>query len=365
MIFAGLTPERVFSEYLSAERYQECCDQIWSTDKRALKATDKCPPKPGALLYAKADHTLPLFEQLKKRRARVTLVTAESDVMIDEQRASTAPPQVAAWFSTNAAANWVRPLPLGLGNSYCQVTNKAPALAEALAEAKPERDKLLYVNFRASTNPAVREPLLAAYAARRHESWLTVQTESVDPLDFLREMTQHKFVLCPAGNGLDSHRIWEALYTGTIPVVQHHTVFRDFHDLPIMFVDDLANVRDEDLRGFLKDAAGRPWNVEKLFVPYWASALSQERAALGKSKVSLGRFVSARLQQRPRVKRGTDREISALFLSDGKSLLSEAQFEPVQLYRHQLRTPLGFSVRRKRPPMERFPSGGGAWLNSI
>ena len=359
MIFAGLTPERVFSEYLSAERYQECCDQIWSTDKRAGKATDKSPPKAGALLYAKADHTLPLFEQLKKRRARVTLVTAESDVTIDEQRASTAPPQIGVWFSTNAAAKGVRPLPLGLGNSYCQVTNKAPALAEALAAAGAERSKLLYVNFRASTNPAVREPLLAAYGSRLHEPWLTVRHESVAPPDFLREMTQHKFVLCPAGNGLDSHRIWEALYTGTIPVVQHHTVLRDFHDLPIMFVDDLAKVRDEDLRVFLKDAAGRPWNVEKLFVPYWACALSQERAALGKSKVSLSRFISARLPRCPRVKRGTERGISALFLSDGRSLLSEAQFEPFQLHRHQLRTTLGFSFRCKRLHMERFSSGGG------
>ena len=359
MIFEGLTPERVRADYLCAERYQECCDQIWSADRRADCSPDNRAPSAGSLVYAKADHTLTLFERLKKSRARVVLVTAESDRTIDETAASAASPQVAVWFSTNAAAKWVRPLPLGLGNSYCRVTNKAPALAEALAAAGAERSKLLYVNFRASTNPAVREPLLAAYGSRLHEPWLTVRHESVAPPDFLREMTQHKFVLCPAGNGLDSHRIWEALYTGTIPVVQHHTVLRDFHDLPIMFVDDLAKVRDEDLRVFLKDAAGRPWNVEKLFVPYWASALSQERAALGKSKVSLSRFISARLPRCPRVKRGTDRGISALFLSDGRSLLSEAQFEPFQLHRHQLRTTLGFSFRCKRLHMERFASGGG------
>jgi hypothetical protein len=298
MIFAGLTPERVLSEYLSAERYQASCDKIWSTDRRSHKATDKSSPQAGALLYAKADHTLPLFEQLKKRRARVALVTAESDVMIDEQRASTAPPQVAAWFSTNAAAKWVRPLPLGLGNSYCQVTNKAPALAEALAAAKPERDKLLYVNFRASTNPAVREPLLAAYAARRHESWLTVKTESVDPPEFLREMTQHKFVLCPPGNGVDSHRIWEALYTGTIPVVQHHTVFRDFLDLPIMFVDDLARVREENMLVFLGRASSASWNLLKLFSPWWVSGLHAARHDHWNSLISWREFICARLPWR-------------------------------------------------------------------
>ena len=295
MIFAGLTPERVLADYLSAERYQACCDQIWSTDKRSHRATDKSSPQAGAVVYAKADHTLPLFEQLKRRRARITLVTAESDELIDKQRASTAPPQVGVWFSTNAAAKWVRPLPLGLGNSYCQVTNKAPALAEALAAAGVERSKLLYVNFRASTNPAVREPLLAAYDSRLHEPWLTVRRESVEPPDFLREMTQHKFVLCPAGNGLDSHRIWEALYTGTIPVLQHHTIFRDFHDLPIMFVDDLAKVREQDLLAFLEKAANTSWNLEKLFFPYWETAVGNRRVTEDCTKISILRFLASRL----------------------------------------------------------------------
>ena len=294
MIFEGLTPERVRADYLCAERYQECCDQIWSADRRAHCSPDNRAPSAGSLVYAKADHTLTLFERLKKSRARVVLVTAESDRTIDETAASAASPQVAVWFSTNAAAKWVRPLPLGLGNSYCRVTNKAPALAEALAAAGAERSKLLYVNFRASTNPAVREPLLAAYGSRLHEPWWTVRHESVAPPDFLREMTQHKFVLCPAGNGLDSHRIWEALYTGTIPVVQHHTVFRDFHDLPIMFVDELATVREEDLLAFLGRASSASWNLHKLFSPCWASGLHAARHDHSHSRISWREFLSAR-----------------------------------------------------------------------
>jgi hypothetical protein len=233
---------------------------------------------------------------LKKSRARIALVTAESDRTIDDSVASTAPPQVASWFSTNASVQWVRPLPLGLGNSYCQVTNKAPALAEALSKSGP-REKLLYINFRPSSNPAVREPLLADWAARRHEPWVTVCTEAIAPQDFLHEMTQHKFVLCPPGNGIDSHRIWEALYTGTIPVVQNNSVFRDFASLPILFVDDLAEVNKGLLERAWAEMNRRTWSLDLLFAPAW-----QERVAGAKKELfgrraylGMGAFIFSRL----------------------------------------------------------------------
>lgn len=297
MIFEGLTPQRVCADYLNAERYQECCDQIWSTDRRAGRSPDHHAPSAGSLVYAKADNTLPLFERLKKSRARIALVTAESDRTIDDSVASTAPPQVGSWFSTNASAQWVRPLPLGLGNSYCQVTNKALALAEALAKSGP-REKLFYINFRPSSNPAVREPLLADWAARRHEPWVTVRTEPVAPDAFLHEMTRHKFVLCPPGNGIDSHRIWEALYTGTIPVVQNDPVFREFRDLPIMFVDNLARVGSDELTAFLQRSAGVAGEIDKMFLPFWASAISNSRSAAAARKVSLFDFLRARMPRR-------------------------------------------------------------------
>jgi hypothetical protein len=33
---------------------------------------------------------------------------------------------------------------------------------------------------------------------------------------------RYKYVICPRGNGIDTHRVWEALYLGVVPVV-HHT----------------------------------------------------------------------------------------------------------------------------------------------
>lgn len=38
--------------------------------------------------------------------------------------------------------------------------------------------------------------------------------------DYMRNMARYKYVLCPMGNGLDTHRFWEAQVCGCIPVIR-------------------------------------------------------------------------------------------------------------------------------------------------
>ena len=86
------------------------------------------------------------------------------------------PPQIAHWFSTNIQTKDDRlsALPLGLANSYCNITLKAPLIA---AHSRPfaERSCWLYVNFRTTSNPAVREPAMHHFRSLRNADWLTVE----------------------------------------------------------------------------------------------------------------------------------------------------------------------------------------------
>lgn len=40
-----------------------------------------------------------------------------------------------------------------------------------------------------------------------------------DPFTNLCRVALHKFCICPEGNGIDTHRFWEALYVKTVPIV--------------------------------------------------------------------------------------------------------------------------------------------------
>jgi len=74
--------------------------------------------------------------------------------------------------------------------------------------------------------------------------------------EYLSELSEHYFCLCPRGNGLDSHRFWESLYLGVIPVIVNnsHTSSKNFVDylkkffgesLPFVEItsDDLESVK--------------------------------------------------------------------------------------------------------------------------
>ena len=268
----GFKASRVRTEFLSAEQYMNCCDQVWSTDRRSTRAVNPDRPHQGSLLYAKRDHVKKLFPLLGQRRARVALITAEADESVgaDEK----IPRQIASWFSTNACHPDVFPLPLGLGNSYCKVTAKADLLASAAGTTKTG---LLYVNFRPETNPQVRVPLWESYGEGVREGWATRCAGESSREDFVTAMAAHRFVLCPRGNGIDTHRMWEALYVGTIPVVERHMALEAFSDLPILFVDRLDGIT----RNFLEESYGqmtsRNWNWEKLFLPWWRHRFEEER----------------------------------------------------------------------------------------
>jgi hypothetical protein len=264
MFWPGFDSDRVRKNFLSAERFMECCDQVWSTDRRSSRITDRRRPESGSIVYAKRDHAAHLFQQLKRRRNRVVLVTSESDDGVEPSEVI--PAQIAAWFSTNTTHQGVQPLPLGLGNSYCRVTAKADLLADLSGR---EKKSLLYVNFRPETNPLIRRSLWESFGSSDWEGCCTRHAGNVSQEEYVSSMSSHRFVLCPRGNGIDTHRMWEALYLGTIPVVKYHPALASFHDLPILFVDVLEGLAPGFLEAKYQEMFQNKWNWEKLFMPWW------------------------------------------------------------------------------------------------
>ena len=275
----------------------DCADVVWSVDRRSSRPCFQGPIPAGSLVYAKRDHVGAIFQHLRRSRSRAVVVTSESDDPILNGSRNQAPPQVVSWFSTNSFDPGVDSIPLGLGNSYCGLTAKAADLARVAGLHLP-RDKWLLVNFRPRTNPSVRGPLLQHYRA---SGWATVE-EGLDPEACLQAMASHRFVLCPAGNGVDTHRLWEALYLGAIPIVEKHPALQAFADLPILQVDDLAALDGPRLEKEYGDFLSRPRNLAKLFFPHWEGVLKDALARLRQepAKLSFSRFLSGWISLRKR-----------------------------------------------------------------
>jgi hypothetical protein len=248
----------------------------------------------GAVVFCKIDEIFCFFESLRLTRRKVILVTGQGDFPCDKFRQKYLPNNVVRWFATNVthAHSRVTALPLGLGAPLSPTTLTEEAIATRRGDHLP-REKWLYVNFRPETNPKVRKPVFDHFRNNRCD-WITFQA----PLDrgsnfnFLDEIMRHRFVLCPPGNGVDTHRMWEVLLAGAIPVVLRSQAITPFESLPILFVDDYREVTQE----FLQNAWTRirvPEETPKMmFADYWSEKIAQAKQALkGREQMGLAEWM--------------------------------------------------------------------------
>jgi hypothetical protein len=66
----------------------------------------------------------------------------------------------------------------------------------------------------------------------------------------------YSFELCPEGNGLDTHRFYEALFLNTIPIVKRNSLEIMYRKFPCVIVDDWNEITEEKCiiwRNELKD----------------------------------------------------------------------------------------------------------------
>jgi hypothetical protein len=135
------------------------------------------------------------------------------------------------WFAVNVDMDHpkLRPIPLGI-NAFAQGVQLNDVLQEYQGKGFPPKhaDKLLLLSFANFTNP-LRSVAWAHFCGPEKSRWVSCvakpegwsyvwDNEMLDGF-YRRFMAPHKFLLCPPGAGPDTHRVWEALYLRTVPIV--------------------------------------------------------------------------------------------------------------------------------------------------
>ena len=101
----------------------------------------------------------------------------------------------------------------------------------------------------------------------KDKPWATVAPH-LDYEQYLQGIQNHRFILCPSGNGIESARNWETLYMKRIPVLKRHPYLEEmFKDFPAVFVDDFSQVTEELLNNYIK--IPMDIDMQKLSLDYW------------------------------------------------------------------------------------------------
>jgi hypothetical protein len=204
------------------------------------------------------------------------LVTGYSDHPIsDTELDLLEQPNLKAWFANNINIRHpkLHAVPLGLPNEVDYAIQGNTRAIYEVAQSPKVIKNLAYMNFKIETFPAERRKVSDMFSGK---PWVTKGGLNCDVdghKQYLKDIQSHKFCICPRGNGFDSHRMMEALYLGTIPVVKRCVAVEQFGDLPILFIDDWNQVTEEFLHMKYDEIMKRSYNLDRLCVSYWLKAI--------------------------------------------------------------------------------------------
>jgi len=163
------------------------------------------------------------------------------------------------WFATNIEHSHpkLRAIPIGITNDTDEshlhrIYGDKTGMLEVASEPRDLSLRPIYANFKTETYRVEREPLKEALSTL---PWVDMGTPIDSPdgrREFLRAIRNHKFVVCPRGNGVDTHRLWETLYMGSIPIVRRCPTVAQWDDLPVCFVDDWDSITGPGAPEFLE-----------------------------------------------------------------------------------------------------------------
>jgi len=178
-------------------------------------------------------------------------------------------PSLRAWFANNVAFEHPRlfAVPLGIGDPTRAHGDAASVLRAARAGDHP-KSRLLEVSFDVKTNPAERLRCLA-------ETGLELDAPASTSA-YLERLAASYFCVAPPGNGIDTHRVWEALYLRTIPVVTRSVLSEQHPDLPLIVLEDWSQFRSIQLSPALYASTWGEWDPAELGLDRYLRRVSRK-----------------------------------------------------------------------------------------
>jgi hypothetical protein len=234
------------------------------------------------------------FNQIKNNPKPVILITANADLTIDDYLVNSAPQNLHRWFAQNGTSSnpKLTIIPEGLQPSYQSKTGDIgypiASVKENILSSLPEitPTKFIYANFAVGTNPSFRQPVKDLCSNIEFIDWdENINFSSYESYNnentikyFYEKIKDYRATVCPIGNGLDTHRVYETLYCGRIPItfnkILHHKLYQHYPIVLLERVEDLSNY--ELLDSLITKEENKIWDKNLLDFSYWEKLIIDE-----------------------------------------------------------------------------------------
>ena len=277
----------VYSESLTKKQYENLVlpdhKIIFEDDYYIIYKISSFELKENDVIYCNNYFYKDLFQLLSKVKTfkNIKLITGQTDENITKRVFKLKPECVSEWYAPNI--NYydksLISIPIGLANDHPKNLNYENFKSLKRNDNKNEK---VYLNFEVNTNFFYRTKILKKLSDL---NWIEIERQKVNLNEYVKKLNTFKYILCPEGNGIDTHRVWESIYAGAIPVVKKNIFYEQIKDLPIVMVDELDEINFDQIQNQCKKL--NAINEEKLSINWWIDKIKSSNFKNNKNSIKL------------------------------------------------------------------------------
>jgi len=242
------------------------------------------------IIFCKTDFLKDEFKKIAKLKNEVVLISGNGDEGIGSSLTSIMPDNIRLWYCQNKLTYHEKlvSLPIGLENTsvnkrkghgvaWPHAIKKINILNEIFdSKETPVPSKFLYANFNTQTNATYRNPIREICMGTPFINW---DEPSLNYADFIQNVLDHEATICPAGNGIDTHRLYEVLYCKRIAITVKtgdYPVYNElYRNLPIVILNHVEELEDRDkLLELIAVAQQKKENLDLIDFNYWRNSIA-------------------------------------------------------------------------------------------
>ena len=182
------------------------------------------------VIFVKTDDLPNFYNKIFNYNIDITnkiIITHNSDYEVDSKYLNVLN-NVKKLYSQNCLVQHknLTPIPIGIENSMWfdhEILHKIRIRKDI------EKEKGIYFYFSISTHFSRNE----CYEKLKNK---LIWNNKLSKEEYFIELKKHKYAICPRGNGIDTHRIWECLYLDVIPIMLKSD-YLGIDNLPIIYLN--------------------------------------------------------------------------------------------------------------------------------
>ena len=217
------------------------------------------------IVYCQLDYLEVLFRLIKKLNfSNIKIVSTQADRKINKRLFDKKPSCISKWYSINV--DYKHPQLISIPLGIASYRNTKSVIFSDFSDPLINNDinQTFYTNFNINTNYFHRIKAQKSIINFLGQNVM----ENIDYSSYLANLRSSVYCIAPWGNGYDTHRFWESLYSETIPITMVCTHYESFSDLPVMLVNSY-----EEIKTIQKEYDFFEKNIEKLNINWWISEI--------------------------------------------------------------------------------------------